>query len=105
MASRLEPGATRSLSQGEQVLVLRNQVAFLEEQIAEMLRRIELLVDDNAEMDYLAGLNKRARSPEVVDLYKANVARIEELRQEIAASNDDIAIYRRVLAERFGIEA
>ncbi|HVY60113.1 MAG TPA: hypothetical protein VHF22_00610 [Planctomycetota bacterium] len=105
MASRLETGATRALSRGEQVLVLRNQVAFLEEQIVEMLRRIDLLVDDNAEMDYLAGLNERARSPEMVDLYGANVARIEDLRGQVAAANDDIAIYRRVLAERFGIEA
>ena len=104
MGGSLVPSATRALSRGEQVIVLRNQVAFLEEQIAEMLRRIDLLVDDNAEMDYLAGLNERARGAEMVDLYSANVARIDGLRREIAASNEDIAIYRRALAERFGID-
>ena len=105
MGGSLVPSATRALSKGEQVLLLRNQVDFLEEQIAEMLGRIDLLVDDNAEMDYLAGLNERARSAEMVDLYSANVARIDALRREIAASNEDIAIYRRELADRFDIEA
>ncbi len=105
MGAELVPGATRSLSQDEKVLVLRNQIAFLEEQIGEIERRIDLLVDDNAEMDFLAGLNERARTEELIDLYRANVARIDELRREIAAANEDLRLYRRVLAERFGVKS
>ena|SRR5438552_3882670 len=104
MGGRLTPGATRSLSRGEQVVVLRNQVAFLEETIAELERRIDLLVDDNAEMDFLADVNARARTEAVEGLYRANVAQIDELRREIAASSEDIRLYRRILAERFGVE-
>ena len=102
MSGQLVPGATRALSQGEQELVLKNQVLFLEEQIAELEARIDALVDDNAEMDFLAGVNQRARTEAHEELYRANVSRIEQLRLEVAASAQDIDTYRRVLVERFG---
>lgn len=100
----LVPSATRALSRTEKVLVLRNQVEFLEEQVADMFRRIDLLVDDNAEIDYLAGLNARVRNGAMEDLYRANVSRIDDLRREIATANLDIALYKRTLVDEFGIE-
>src|SRR5688572_5317559 len=97
-AGSLIPGATRALSRSEKVQVLKNQVVFLQERIADLEGQIELLIDDNAEMDFLAGVNERARTAEIAALYDANVARIEAMRREIAATHEDIRIYRRVLA-------
>ena len=82
---------------------MKNQIEFCQERIADLERRIELLIDDNAEMDFLAGVNERARTAEIAALYDANVARIEAMRGEIAATAEDIRIYRRVLADRFEV--
>jgi hypothetical protein len=101
----LAPSATRRLSTAEQVRILRNQIAFLEEEIAEMERQIEALVEDNAETDFLAGVNERMRSAAVVDLYRTNVRRIESLRLAIEGAWSDIRAYRRALEERAGVAA
>src|SRR5438046_9548452 len=101
----LTPSATRRLSTNEQVRVLRNHIAFLEEDIADMERQVDLLVQDNAEIDFLAGVNERMRSAAVTDLYASNVRRIEKLRREIEGARNDIRTYRRVLEERFGVVA
>ncbi len=85
--------------------MLKNHVSFLEEQIGEMERRIATLVDDNAEMDFLAGVNERARTSEAIDMYRANVEKIEELRGRIGSANEDIRVYRRALAESYGESA
>ncbi len=97
------PSATRRLSTPEQVRVLRNQIAFLESDIADKERALDLLVDDNAEMDFLVTVNENARTGELVALYEANVRRIEAIRSEIEAELADIRTYRRVLTERFGV--
>lgn len=102
MTGPLSPAATRTLSDGEKMLVLKNHVVFLEEQLSELEGRIGALVDDNAEMDFLASINERARTDEVEEMYRANVARIEELRREVAAATADVDLYRRLLAERYG---
>ena len=99
------PVATRRLSEPEQLRELRNQIAFLELDVAEKERALELLVDDNAEMDFLITVNENARTGEMVALYDANVDRIESIRHDIRAALDDIETYRRVLAERFGVSA
>lgn len=98
----LTPSATRRLSMLEQVRVLRNHIAFLEEDIIDMERQVDLLVEDNAEIDFLAGVNERMRTLPVTELYSVNVRRIEKLRQEIEGARNDIRTYRRVLSERFG---
>ncbi len=94
--------ATRLLSTSEQVRLLKNQIAFLEEDIAEKEWCVRLLIDDNAETDFLLGVNERARTGAAVEAYRSNVRRIERLRAEIETARADLQTYRRVLAERYG---
>jgi hypothetical protein len=99
----LTPSATRRLTGPEQVRVLRNQIAFLDDEIAEKEKRLELLVEDNAEMEFLSGVNERVRTAAYVDLYLENLQEIERLRGEIDVARRDLLTYRRVLSERFGV--
>lgn len=103
MRAGLVPGATRSLLDEEKILVLKNQILLLEDEIADLHARIQALVDDNAEVDFLADVNARARTEEIDELYRENAERIDELRREVGGKAADVRIYKDVLADRFGV--
>jgi uncharacterized small protein (DUF1192 family) len=96
------PAATRALSAAEQMRLLRNEIEFLEADIAEKEWRVRLLIEDNAEIDFLVAVNERVIADGVLEDYRRNVGRIALLRGEIESARQDIRTYRRVLAERFG---
>lgn len=96
-------GVTRSLSRDEKISLLRRNVEFLFESIVEMRQRIAILIDDNAEMDFLAAIDDRA-SDAREQSYLDNTRVIRQLEDEITKSRRSLLLYKEVLREQFGVD-
>ncbi len=98
-------GVTRSLSRDEKIALLRRNVDFLFEAIVEMRQRIASLIDDNAEMDFLAAIDDRYRTSDAREQsYLDNARVIRRLEDEIAQSRRSLLLYKEVLREQFGVD-
>lgn len=94
-------GLASTLSPSEQAQVLRNHIAFLEEELADKAWSIDLLERDNAEMDFLGSISpwEKARS---APIWEQNRDRIAALRLEARRVEGQVRLFREVLWERFG---
>lgn len=88
---------TRELTACEKVTVLKNNIEHLLDEIEGLTAQIRILVDDNAEIDFLTAVNRDFGTPEIRRHYSENVAQIRRLHEQIAQARWEIGLYRDAL--------